>query len=114
MSYIYSQMVACGKRIKEKALLTLTQLKLWTPKQEPLDILEVVQKSASLAVVSPTYERKKHTTKPRVRKCLRTDKLCRSERAAKRRARSMGLRAYKCEFCPYWHLTHVKNKLRLH
>jgi len=24
------------------------------------------------------------------------------------------IRAYKCEFCPYWHLTHKKNKLNFH
>lgn len=42
-------------------------------------------------------------------------KIKRTEQQAKERAAKPGgvkLRAYKCEFCPFWHLTHKKEKLR--
>lgn len=56
--------------------------------------------------------------KPRV--CMVTSKKCRTEQQAKdnavrNAANSLnGLRAYKCPFCDWWHLTHKKNKLKMH
>lgn len=50
-------------------------------------------------------------------KCPVTDKICRSEQNAKRYAenkKTVKLRAYKCQFCPAWHITHKKDKLKMH
>lgn len=36
------------------------------------------------------------------------------KRANDNKFHNLTLRAYKCQYCPYWHLTHRKNKLSLH
>lgn len=49
--------------------------------------------------------------------CVIMGKVNRTEKQAKARAAKPGgikLRAYKCEFCPWWHLTHKKQKLQMH
>ena len=60
--------------------------------------------------------KKKYTNK--VHKCPVVHKICHTEQEAKLRAKSnvgyIMLRAYKCEFCPSWHVTHKKNKLTFH
>jgi hypothetical protein len=47
-------------------------------------------------------------------KCPITGKLSRTEHRAKEKAKNEGLRAYRCAFCPHWHLTHKADKMRLH
>jgi len=37
-----------------------------------------------------------------------------SEVGAKNRAVEKGLRGYKCQFCPHWHMTKELNKLTMH
>lgn len=59
---------------------------------------------------------KKNIYKPK--RCPINHKISHTEQEAKDRARASGryvqLRAYKCEFCPAWHMTHKKNKLTMH
>lgn len=57
----------------------------------------------------PPSKRRKY----RVQKCLTMDKVMMPEALAKLRAKQLApktldgyLRAYKCEFCGMWHLTH--------
>jgi hypothetical protein len=68
-------------------------------------------------VPPPTPSKKNKAPKPKEVKdpkteCAVTGKLCRTEAAAKKRAEESRpkLRAYKCQFCPYWHLTHKKQR----
>lgn len=72
----------------------------------------------------------KQTFQPRITKkkaktgltyCPVTDKVGYPEALAKLKAERLKkrtengyLRAYHCEFCPKWHLTHHKNKLTMH
>ncbi len=52
--------------------------------------------------------------KNRKNNCLMTNKIMRSEEEAKSRSKEVGIRAYKCPFCDSWHLTHQKNKMKMH
>lgn len=56
--------------------------------------------------------------KKKVQRCPVLNKICRTEQGSKeyarRRHNQVWLRAYKCEFCPAWHITHKKNKLTMH
>ena len=53
-------------------------------------------------------------------KCPATLKTSYNEQLAKQEAEKIGkrtltkLRAYKCQFCDYWHMTHKSNKLKMH
>lgn len=57
--------------------------------------------------------------KPRPKLCPVTEKLQRTEKGAKLAAKRLSvkqrpIRAYKCEYCPAWHLTHKSNHLTMH
>ena len=59
-------------------------------------------------------QKKKKVKKPQrhsKRKCPVTEKIKRTEKGAKAKAKQFKsyMRAYKCEFCPHWHLTHERN-----
>ena len=56
----------------------------------------------------------KKEKKKKLVKCIQNGKVSMEEADAKKRANKLGLRAYKCEFCPHWHLTHKKDKLKMH
>lgn len=67
----------------------------------------------------PRITRKKRKTG--LTYCPVTDKVGYPEALAKLKAERLKkrtengyLRAYHCEFCPKWHLTHHKNKLTMH
>lgn len=123
--YIYLQMVVLGKLIKRLVTNTHTPLKLSTSKQEQLGTLEVAQKLSSLKDKSPIFVPKRRTTNKRKKlykargKCPVTDKINRTEANTKKKVRDnrlhgLTLRAYKCEFCPHWHLTHKKDRITFH
>lgn len=98
----------------------LTRWKWSTSKQEQSDISKVVQESSLLTEKYRTFVPKKRTTRFKARGlCPITNKVKRTEQEAKNRVAKnkfhyLNLRAYKCEFCPAWHLTHKKNKLTFH
>lgn len=52
--------------------------------------------------------------KKKLCKCPQNGKSSMVEMDAKQRAKKLGIRAYRCEFCPHWHLTHKKDKLKMH
>jgi len=65
---------------------------------------------------SPPKPRKK---RERTKFCHISNKVCRTEKEAKEKAKQkisplIHLRAYKCFHCFHWHLTHKKNKLTFH
>lgn len=112
-------MAACGRRISAAARRIHIALKSLIWKQEQSAISPVAPASPSSKAPSRTSARKKRTTKPRAKLCHVTGKVCRKEKAAKetaaRRSNAyLKLRAYKCFYCFFWHLTHSKNKLTLH
>lgn len=61
---------------------------------------------------------KKRVKRKFLPKCYVMDKYSYTEHYAKKKAQNIktgvSLRAYKCEYCGHWHLTHKKNKLRMH
>lgn len=70
------------------------------------------EKEPPPVIPPPVKVFKKKTQPPRKKgKCIQTDKLCRLECTAKERAAQLKLRAYKCEFCDFWHLTHKRSYL---
>lgn len=71
-------------------------------------------------VVKAPESKKEKPKKLYFPKCPATLKTSYNEQIAKQEAEKVGkrtltnLRAYKCEFCDYWHMTHKKNKLKMH
>lgn len=62
---------------------------------------------------------KKKTPFKKFPKCIQTDKTSYNEERAKREAIRMTnpgqtIRAYPCEFCSYWHLTHKRKNFKKH
>jgi len=72
------------------------------------------RKPAPIAQPTTQPAPKKKKPKPKKQFCVQTDKVCRTEHGAKGRAKQKHIRAYKCQWCGTWHLTHKKNKLTLH
>lgn len=113
-------MVAYGNLIKKLGTSTPTPAKSLILEQEPSAISEAAPVLNSSKAKFPIYARKKHTTRKwGATRCLITDKICRSEKSAKRKAQKgsnqvVKLRAYACPFCSRWHLTHKRNKLTMH
>lgn len=60
------------------------------------------------------YVPKKKVNKVFLPKCPTQGKISRTEKEAKEVAYKKGLRAYKCAWCSNWHLTHKKDKMRMH
>ncbi len=114
--YLLSLMGAYGNKINKIKHFIRTAWKWLTSKQDKSDTLEVVQKLNSSTDTSRKVAIKKHTIK-RFPLCPVTQKISREEKQAKLKAKAskgIHLRAYKCEFCPYWHLTHKKDKKKFH
>jgi len=89
------------------------------PAPEPLKVVqEPIPPKVRVKVKYRTFVPKVKKYKRQRDRCPVEDKICRSEQNAKARASAGGvdvqLRAYKCQFCPSWHLTHKKNKLTFH
>lgn len=123
--YISSLTAACGRSTRKLATSIRMRWKSWTSKPGRSATSEAAHESDLSRVTSPTSERKKLIERARRRKeqkfrkrkrCHVMDKICRTESEAKWRAKSVKvwLRAYKCEFCGSWHLTHKRNKLTMH
>lgn len=113
--------VVCGNRIRKTLHTIHTLLKSLIQKQGKSSTLKVEVVLPSLKVKSPTPAHKKTTTKfLHLPKCPVLLKTSYNEQIAKREAEKMSkrqlskIRAYRCEFCPNWHLTHKKNKLAMH
>jgi len=66
------------------------------------------------------YKRRKGGRKPKfLPKCpgngKRSYTMARAKKMAEKKSNSLlKLRGYKCEYCPHWHLTKKKNKLKMH
>lgn len=119
--YILSLMDVCGNRINKTLHTIHMRLKLSTQKQDKFSTLKVEVKLPLLKEKLHVHDRKKTTTKfVHLPKCPAELKTSYNEQIAKREAEKMAkrqqskIRAYKCMFCPYWHLTHKINKLKLH
>ncbi len=72
-------------------------------------------------IINTTKKKQKHKKYYRknrkISRCYVTGKVCMNETKAKNKVNTAGFlnaRAYKCEFCNFWHLTHKKNKLKMH
>lgn len=118
---ILSLMAVCGSRTNKILHIILTLLRLSTQRQVKSDTSKVEVVLPSLKVKSPTLVHKKITTKfLHLPKCPVLLKTSYNEQIAKSEAEKMSkrqlskIRAYRCEFCPNWHLTHKKNKLVMH
>lgn len=61
-----------------------------------------------------TKPKKKVVKKVFLPKCPTQGKISRTEKEAKEVAYKKGLRAYKCAWCSNWHLTHKKDKMKMH
>lgn len=44
--------------------------------------------------------------------CKKADKPCRTEAESNKKALEKSMRAYKCEFCDFWHLTSKKKRTK--
>jgi len=88
-------------------------------KPDTKDILLVVPEDVIKPVKEVTVTKPKKVRPPRLPRCLSKDKISYNESDAKAKAIQLTvgnqkMRAYACFFCPYWHLTHKKNKLNMH
>lgn len=100
--------------------------KLWSfirgekkPPQRVIPVDPAIFKELDYKIhVTPPIKVRKPKPKP-LPLCLSKNKVSFTEEKAKARAEQLTragqkMRAYRCMFCPYWHLTHKKNKLNLH
>lgn len=111
--FISSLTGAFGKSIKQLVTNIRTRWKWLTSKPARSDTSVAAPVSLSSKVRSATYERKKRITRQRQRTCPVMGKIGRTEQGAKEAAKRnplQRLRAYKCEFCEDWHITHKKRK----
>ena len=82
-------------------------------------IIAEVQPKPSDEIKSVTFVPRKKPKRKFLGKCVITgkssyeEKRCK-EAAIRKTAGSLKIRAYKCQFCDYWHLTHKSNKLKMH
>lgn len=112
-------MVVCGNKINKILHIIHTLLKSSTSKQDKCSTLKVVQELPLYKVKSRKHVHKKRITKLPP-KCLIMNKISYTETRVKKQAEKVSkrvgtkLRAYKCEYCDYWHLTHKSNKLTMH
>lgn len=83
--------------------------------EKPVKVEQPVEKAKPVS--EPKKEKPQKLYLP---KCPATLKTSYNEQLAKQEAEKIGkrtltnLRAYKCQFCDYWHVTHKKNKLKMH
>lgn len=93
-------------------------LLIFKRKQQKKDKLISVLKDAKKVLESEVRYRQRKK-KRRLPKCPVQFKTSYSEETAKKEASrleggKLKLRAYRCEFCPHWHLTHQSNRLKRH
>lgn len=80
---------------------------------EALNVQPVIEPKPKFKTFTPIKKQKIRSIKSKQLFCPVMDKVSMVEAMAKARAAQFNtyMRAYKCEFCPYWHLTHRKTYL---
>jgi hypothetical protein len=116
--YILSLMDVCGNKIRKMRRFFHTQSRSSTREQGKSNSSAVVQELPLLKEKSRVHAHNKYTTRG-FPKCPVNGKISYREQKAKEVAikktnKLTKIRAYKCEFCPHWHITHKKNKLTKH
>ena len=100
----------CKKIINKIKQIIFTSFKSPKDKQVKPNILSAKHRN---------YTRRRNIVKKRLPRCPVKDKFCYNEILAKQMANKKTnqidkIRAYKCEFCNYWHLTHKPDKKKWH
>lgn len=90
---------------------------LWYSKEEKIkqDTIQVLEKAKKVPESEVRYRQVEKQRRLRLPECPVKFKTSYNEEIAKKEAKrleggKLKLRAYHCEFCPHWHLSHKKLK----